>query len=458
MAAINELRENRARLLSEMRKLSDGLKSADPPRDFTAEEKARWDEINDGYDQAVRHIEIAERVEKAVADSERAAAFAKDELRGQPDMDSGGEPNTNLVLHAWFRCQTGNPLSPEMREACADAGFDPTVRDLDIPLTTAATFRERAEFVRDVHPSLRADRLRMFRAPQTRVGLSHITGGSGGYFINDAFIARLENALLTYGPMLQVAEVIRTDQGNDISWPTSNDTSNTGALLGENTTIGASVDPTIGQFKLGAYKFSSKLITVPVELIEDAAFDLSGTLAAMLGERLGRVGNTYFTTGNASSQPQGIVNGSTVGPTTASATAIAADEIIDLEHSVDPAYRVGASFMAHDSIFKAIRKLKDGNGQYLWQPGLQAGVADRLLGYPILTNQDMSSAITANLKTMLFGQMNSYKVRQVSSIRLRRLVERYADYDQEGFIAFLRQDGGLLDAGTHPVKHLLQHA
>ena len=114
--------------------------------------------------------------------------------------------------------------------------------------------------------------------------------------------------------------------------------------------------------------------------------------------------------------------------------------------------------MMHDFIVRYLRKLKDGDGQYIWQPGITTGVGDRLFGYPVVINLAMASTITAGDKTVVFGQLKKFKIRDVAEVRLRRLVERYADTDQEGFVAFHRTDSGLLDAGTHPVKHLLQHA
>jgi HK97 family phage major capsid protein len=136
-------------------------------------------------------------------------------------------------------------------------------------------------------------------------------------------------------------------------------------------------------------------------------------------------------------------------------TAIISDEVIDLIHSVDPAYRPNASFMMHDVVLAAIRKLKEQTtNAYIWQPGLQAGVPDRLLGYRYTVNQSMSSTFTTGQKLVLFGDLSKYLIRDVSTIRLVRLEERYADTDQIAFIAFMRTDGNLLDAGTRPVKWL----
>ena len=110
--------------------------------------------------------------------------------------------------------------------------------------------------------------------------------------------------------------------------------------------------------------------------------------------------------------------------------------------------------MLHDSILLILRRLKDGQGAYMWQPGLQQGVPDKLLGYSVNINQDMDSTVASGKNTILFGQINKYKIRQVNEVRMYRLQERYRDTDQDGFIAFIRQDGNLLNAGTAPVKYL----
>ena len=137
-------------------------------------------------------------------------------------------------------------------------------------------------------------------------------------------------------------------------------------------------------------------------------------------------------------------------------TRQAFDEIIDLFHSVDPAYRASPScrFMFNDSTLSAIRKLKDGDGNYLWQAADgRAGEPAAILGRGYVINQAMDSIATAK-KTVLFGDMNKYVVRRVRDFTLLRLAERYAEYYQVGFLAFNRLDGELLD--TAAVKHLVQ--
>lgn len=290
-----------------------------------------------------------------------------------------------------------------------------------------------------------------------RNAMESAEGAAGGFTIAESFINRLEVAMLSFGSVLGVAEIIRTSLGNAMRWPMGDDTSNTGEQVGESVSVDGSVEPTFTQLILNAYKFSSKMVKVPFELIRDSEIDLASLISGMLGERLGRIQSTKFTTGSGASTPTGIVTASILGKTTAAAAAIAPDEMIDLEHSVDPARRVlGSSWMFHDNVLKAIRKLKDGEGNYLWQRGFAGTAPDTILGYTFTVNQDMASTIEASAKTILFGPMSMYKVRQVGSIRLRRLDERYAEYDQTAFIAFVEADGNILNAGDDPIRHMIQ--
>ncbi len=300
-----------------------------------------------------------------------------------------------------------------------------------------------------------------FRTPEFRTAQSGVTGAAGAYLIPTGFSATLERSMLDFGGMRQASTVLPTDSGNDLPYPTVDDTSNTGELLAENTAA-AQKEVVFGQIIFKAYKYSSKEVLVPQELLEDSGVDVEALIGSLLGERIGRITNTHFTTGDNAGKPQGAVTASSAGKTAASATAITVGELLDLFHSVDPAYRVGpkVAWMFKDSTFAAIRKLTlaDWAGaQAVWQPGLAAGAPGTILGKPYFINQDMA-AITNSAKTVLFGDFSKYVIRDVAAFRLRRLVERYAEKDQVSFIAFSRHDGRVLDAGTDPIKHLIQLA
>ena len=171
---------------------------------------------------------------------------------------------------------------------------------------------------------------------------------------------------------------------------------------------------------------------------------------------MARILNTHFTTGDNSSKPQGIsASGSSV--TAAATGAVTYAELVDLQHSLDPAYRANARFMMHDSTFKAIRKLVDDQNRPIFQPDISASSPGTLLGSPIVINQDVAT-MAASAKAIYFGDFSKYIIRDVQDFTLLRLEERYADYHQVGFVGFSRHDGRILDAGTDPIKHLVMAA
>ena len=277
------------------------------------------------------------------------------------------------------------------------------------------------------------------------------TGAAGGYVVPPAFRAKMVETMKFYGAMRQVSEVITTESGVTLPWPTNDDTGNVGAILAENTQV-TEQDVTLGQQDVGAYMYTSKLVRVSLQLLNDAVLDFENWLARKLGERIGRIQNTHFTTGTGTAQPEGIQTNATIGKTgaTGQTTSVTGDDLIDLVHSVDPAYRNSGrvQFMLADATLGAVRKLKDGNGQYLWQPSVQSGVPDRVLGYGYTVNQDMP-VMAANAKSILFGDFFAgYLIRDVQDVQTLRLAERYADFLQVGFLAFARADGTPQDAAA----------
>jgi HK97 family phage major capsid protein len=261
-------------------------------------------------------------------------------------------------------------------------------------------------------------------------------------WIDETWERVLEKTMLYFGPMLQVADVRTTDKGNAYAWPRVNDTAQEGALVAE-AAASTEQEATAEEIVLNAYKYTSKLVKISAELIEDSIFDLPSTIGELLGERLGRIVNRHLTTGTGSSQPQGIVTGATAVNTAGVAT-FAAGDIITLYYAVDKAYRAGGKFMANDAIIMLVRKFADTTGQYIWQPGLQAGQPDRLLGAELYTNNHMVSTTTTGSKILVFGDLEKFKVRRVKGVRMHRLVERYRDTDEEGFVGFIRVDSRVL--------------
>jgi HK97 family phage major capsid protein len=245
-----------------------------------------------------------------------------------------------------------------------------------------------------------------------------------------------------------------------------NDTSNTGRIIGVNTQV-TNTALTFGQVAFTSYIFSSDIVLIPLALLQDAIFDVNSLASGALGERLGRLLNNKLTVGSGSGEPTGIVTaavaaGNTVTAATGGATSVTYNNLVDLEHAVDPNYRQGSKYMFHDTTLKVLKKLVDSSNRPLWQPALTAsfgqGAQPSILDHPYVINNDMA-VMAANANSILFGDLTKYKYRKVAGgTSIMRLTERYADYLQVGIMAFLRADGNLIDAGTHPVAVFVNSA
>lgn len=286
-----------------------------------------------------------------------------------------------------------------------------------------------------------------------RATMSTTTTTEGGYTVPTDVASQINDVLKAYGGVRQEATVISTAQGNDINFPTSNGTSEVGELIAQNVTATAA-DPSFGVITLSTYKFSSKIVAVPYELLQDSNADIIAFIAKRLGDRLGRVTNTYFTTGTGTAQPKGVVTAAASGKvgTTGQTTSVIVDDLIDLVHSIDPAYRVPSScFMMNDASLKVIRKLKDSQNRPVFLPGydgLGGRMGDSLLGYDICINQDVA-VMAANAKSILFGDFSKYTIRDVMGMTLFRFDDSaYAKLGQVGFLAWMRTGGTLTDGGS----------
>jgi HK97 family phage major capsid protein len=278
-------------------------------------------------------------------------------------------------------------------------------------------------------------------------------GAQGAFLVPQGFQYELEQALKTYGGMFQVARILPTPTGNALLWPTSNDTAVLGEQVAENTAV-SQANPSLSSVQLNAWKYSTKMVNVSNELLQDSAFDVDAYLRELFVARLGRILNQRFTVGIGTTEPMGVTVAATAGPTATAVGVVNYDDLVELEHSVDPSYRQGAKFMLHDSSLKAIKKLKDSQGHPLWVPGVAMKEPDTILGYQYVTNQDMPAIGTGN-RQLLFGALDKYIIRSVKELAVLRLNERFAELGQTAFIGFARYDGNLIDAGTHPVKYLL---
>lgn len=421
-AKIKELRDRQQKIVAEARKLVEEVTdktTAERAKEIEAASDKAWAE-HDAIEKRVAEMERVLAAEEKLAEEATKVPPVKEREIQPVDEPAQGTPEElekrRLEVFGRFMRQGAGDLSPEER----------------------AVLRQ-----------MRSSDPRETRAQS--VG----TDSAGGYTVPQGFLAEIVKSMKAWGPMLDpgITRQLVTSSGNQMEIPTVDDTAQTGALLAENT-ADSEQDVTLGQKLLDAYKYTSKLIRVSEELLQDSAFDIQSFLAELLGERLGRIGNTHLTTGTGTAQPNGIVTASTLGHTGAANNAITFDELIELVHSVDPAYRTrGARFMMRDSTLKAVRKLKDGQSRYLWEPAVSSEVPATILGHPYSINQDVA-AIATTAKSVLFGDFSKYVVRRVRDFILKRLVERYGEFHQVAFVGFMRIDGEILDAAA--VKHLAQ--
>ncbi|MCE3262628.1 MAG: putative phage capsid protein [Pseudoduganella sp.] len=302
------------------------------------------------------------------------------------------------------------------------------------------------------------------QTPDIRAAMSTTTPAEGGYTTAPEYQKALEQLMKAYGGMRAVATRIQTGTGTQMNFPTTDATAEEGEIVAQNTAV-TGLDTTFGNTTLDVYKYSSKKIALPFELIQDSFIDIEGYIRELLAMRLGRIGNKHHTIGTGSSQPRGIVTASTVGKTgtTGQTLTVTYDDLVDLEHSVDPAYRglPGVGFMMHDSSLKVVRKLKDSQNRPIFVPGYEqgnpGGAPDRLLGRPIYINQDMP-VMAANAKSILFGAYSKYLIRDVMDLTLFRMTDSaFTLLGQVGFVAFQRMGGNLVDAGG-AVRHYANSA
>jgi len=288
--------------------------------------------------------------------------------------------------------------------------------------------------------------------------MSTTTGSEGGFTVPTEIATMVIDALKTFGGMRSVANIIRSSAGNDWQYPASDGTSEVGEIVGQNAAA-TSLDITFSQVPLVTYKYSSKKIALPWELVQDSVIDIVAFVVNRLATRLGRITNTHFTVGTGSSQPFGIVTRAASGKvgTTGQTTTVIYDDLVDLEHSVDPAYRRNAAYMMNDASVKVIRKIKDSQNRPIFVPGYEAGAVvnggapDSLMGRRIVVNQDVA-VMAANAKSILFGDFSLYTIRDVMSAEVRRFDDSaFALNGQVGFCGWQRCGGNLLD--TAGVKY-----
>ena len=413
---ITALKHKRAQLLAECRELT--IKAESEDRDLTAEEAQEFDAKES---EANTLEQRAGRLEKlAGIEPERPKRQITDDP-GKDDPDAQGVKD-----YAEWRAR----------------------RDGEKPQNDPE-YRER--FYQWLHTGEEFDPGSELRA------LSKATAAAGANLVPTDFEARMIEKVLDYGVMRDLASILTTDNGEALEVPTET-TGGTAAWTAENAAFNES-DDAFGKTTLNAWK-ATRIVRVSEELLADSAFDLEAFLSRSFARSFGVLENTAYVVGDGSSKPTGITTQTTAGKTgaTGQTLTVTADDLMDLFHSVLPAYRRNGAWLADDLSIKVIRKLRtgvSGDLTYLWQPGLQAGQPDLLLGRPIYADPDMPD-MAANAKSILFGDFSYYWIRDVRGMAFQRLNELYAANGQVGFRGYIRRDGKLMD--TAAVKHYANSA
>jgi HK97 family phage major capsid protein len=319
-----------------------------------------------------------------------------------------------------------------------------------------------ARFVRNGWDSLTRDEV---QAGRVRNAQSEGTNSAGGYLVPTTLVAQLLVEMKAYGGMRDVANIIQTSSGETMNWPTIDDTGNVGEIVAENSAA-ASQDMTFGTTSLQPYKWSSKVFAVSFELLQDSIVDVESIVNQMAAIRIARIQNTKFTVGSGTSEPKGVVTAAASGTTgaTGQTTSIIYDDLVELEHSIDPAYRnlPGVGWMFHDKTLKVLKKLKDGENRPLWLPGL-AGIdgpmsRPTLLGHRYTINQDVAQ-MAASAKSVLFGVFNYYMIRDVMAAQMFRFDDStYIKNGQIGFLLWTRAGGNFIASSNSSMKYYANSA
>lgn len=445
MTYAKNLRERAGRVGVQMQAIIDTCR-AQGDRGLTSQEREQFHAMEAEYTTLEDSIKAAEHA-KSVTD-----------YLGGTDRSRVGDPEITEYLQDSFR------IRPKQK---AERMKDPH-------------FRAFSNFLRVGMSDLAADDKQVMQSrfvSGAALGIqnttSTTTGSQGGYIVPQGFSDQLEEAKKWFGGIEGTVGKLTTETGNPLPWPTLNDTTNKGRMIGQNVQV-TQTDPVFSNVTFNAYIGSSDLCLIPLALMQDAYFDLDGLIAEIQGTRLGRLYNYECTVGTGTNEPTGIVTatntaGNLLTLGTGNTTAIAYSNLVDVEHLVDPAYRYNPAsvWMFNDAVLKTLKKLVDGQSRPLWQPGISASFREGagvtlskplILDHPYIINQDMATP-AASAKTILFGDLSKFKVREVAGgTTVMRLVERYADYLQVGFIAWQRFDSNLVDAGTHPIALMIQSA
>ena len=373
---------------------------------------------------------------KAFLDSHRGAdgtLSAEDDAIFNKMMDDVDKLGKEVM-----RLEKLETLDMEMSKATSKPLASAPVTRLDGDVPVSKTGRGSKDYTRNFWNVMRSKSVSHEVMNALQVG----TDSEGGYLVPDEYERTLIEALEEQNIFRQLVHVIHTSSGE---WKIPVVASKgTASWIDEKAAYPES-DDAFGQTSISAYKLAT-MIKVSDELLHDSVFDVASYIAREFARRIGAAEEEAFFTGNDTGKPTGLLNttgGAQVGVTAKSATALTFDEVMDLFYSLRAPYRRSAVFLTNDATMKALRQLKNGNGDYIWQPSVTAGTPDTILNRPVYTSTFMPT-IAAGAKAMVFGDMNYYWIADREGRKFQRLNELYAPTGQVGFLASQRVDGKLI--------------
>lgn len=394
---LHELKQKRNTIAADMRALHDKIGDST----WSDEQRTEWNKAKDVLQQLDEQISREEELRSL--DQDLVNENANEQRNNQNNPESKQHEQRAVVFDRWMRLGAAE-LSSEERQV-----------------------------------------LRELRAQGTS------SDEKGGYTVPTQFWNRVIDAMKAYGGIASVAQILNTSNGQDIAWATSNGTTEEGELIGENQAA-KEEDVEFGGATLGAKKMSSKIIRVSNELLQDSGINMEAYLAGRIAQRIGRGEAKYLVKGTGSgtpTQPKGLEASVTGTVNTAAAAKFTWQEMNTLKHAIDPAYRNGPRFRwaFNDGTLKVIEEMEDGQGRPLWLPSIIGGAPATVLQVPYVIDQAIDD-IGAGKKFMFCGDFDRFIVRRVAYMTLKRLVERYAEYDQTAFLAFHRFDCVLEDVAA----------
>ena len=425
-------------------------------RELTPEERSELDELKAGLSDVNERLGALEAETGEVADdlsiSADAAAAAEDAVEeaearsvapvetpkpvpqstrmvkpGAPKFvrdlnDSAAIARRDLALRGWF-LQPAGLATDSMVKAAREIGFDLTKRMQ--PLTLSA----KPMTLRGTDPQ------------------ATTPGAKGGFLVPTELLASaFEKYMLYTANLRNYCKVLRTDGGHEIDIPTVDDTAVKGSIVAENAQKPVS-DVTFSQVQLKAYKYTSGIVLVSMELLQDSAISIPELLGELLAARIARIQADHFALGTGTGMPQGIAVGAGDGGTTTAAGAISVDDLLSLRNKVDLAYRQNGAFIMSDATLAAVQKLRYAtSGEPVFVTDYRDPMAPvRLFGHPIVIDNSLPAVTTAGGVAAVFGDLSKYIIRDAMGLTLKRSDERYFEFNQSAFLAEMRTDAKVVN-------------